>query len=34
MDLTLEEFWEMGLTRDLTQEDLERMGLARKGKFH
>ncbi len=33
MDLTLEELWEMGLTRDLTQEDLEGMGLARKGKW-
>lgn len=33
MDLTLEELWEMGLTRDLTPEDLERLGLARKGKW-
>lgn len=32
-DLTLEELWEMGLTRNLTQEDLERLGLARKGKW-
>lgn len=31
--LTLEELWEMGLTRDLTYQDLEKLGLTRKGKW-